>query len=146
MIKIKYSFMLSFFLLLSISADEALFSAYENFFTLPNEQGARVINYTFYGQEKEVSGTLRWSQKSEERFSLSFSMGLLKLIVTRNNQRLQLYIPHNKTLFISPVGDGGFSVASLMSTLQEMDQRVYGNLLKFNGLRFFVILYICQCK
>ena len=134
MIKLKFSLGICL-VLFNASADDLLFEAYKSFFNLSNNSEVRKVAYTFKGSDGDINGNLRWRQKSSDRFSLSFELGLLKIILTRNSDRLQLYLPHNKTLFSSSAGENGFSLASLMDTLQEMDVDVYKDFLLINDLK-----------
>ncbi|MDD7984971.1 C45 family autoproteolytic acyltransferase/hydrolase [Lentisphaera marina] len=112
------------FLSLSVSADCELFDAYEKFVKPSTEQFTRRIHYEFKANDSEddTAGTLSYISKGESRFSLSFSVGLLKLHLTRDQDRIQLYTPHNKTLFMSSCGENAFSLKSLMSCLHSMDE------------------------
>lgn len=121
--KSKKLFYLLFLVSLSVFADEALFNAYQSFLNPAMDEYTRRIHYEFKAHESDssTSGTLSYISKGDNRFSLSFSMDLLKLHLTRDSSRIQLYTPHNKTLFMSSSGKDGFSLKEIMTCLNKMN-------------------------
>ena len=110
----------------SVFSDEALYKAYGDFLNPQPKEFTRRIHYEFKANDSEFdkSGALTYLSKGDSRFTLSFSLGLLKLHVTRDKNRIQLYTPHNKTLFMCSSSESGFSLSSVMTCLEGLDPKL----------------------
>ncbi|WDE96992.1 C45 family autoproteolytic acyltransferase/hydrolase [Lentisphaera profundi] len=134
----KIIFLLMAYSYLSVCAfaDKALFDAYEEFTQVKAEDFTRKISYDFKPHKGDsISGDLSYLSKGENRFSLSFTLGLMKIILTRDDNRIQFYIPHNKTLFTSSAGEKSFSLNAIMSSLEMMDSKMAMDIKSLLSLR-----------